>query len=740
MNRFVPTLGAGVSRRDIALSPGVWLIVGLTFSALAVAVAAIPLILPELDPLRVRACALYLGVVGVILLRMRPPEPDSSRSHVVLALTYVSPAIAVLAFDPYGTVALGSAIFAGPLIAVWMIDRRQVLLHFLAAGLVLMLPAILGLVDHATFAGLLFTVPSVWALGICCIITLRAAEAQGAELAVLVKRDPLTGLGNRRHLDESLATELGRHRSTNRPLTVLALDLNGFKALNDTVGHGAGDALLRETAAALQASARRHDVVVRQGGDEFCLVLPETDAEQAEVVAGMIRKRLSEVQSFGMAVSTGIGMATFPQDGDHPTALLDAADARLRADKASAPARGSVEHLADHAARQAIPTSASIDTPADPVISSSFSAFLDGLTRREIAVSRALWRATAAMFLVYPALGLLLYALAPDLHTGAFLPICLGGFAIGVLYLLAPAPPIGTLRNHLVIASTYLFPVLALIGTRPAGAATIALAIWIGPVAVVRLTSRVQVAAHLTAATALFAVIGAVGLVSLPTVVGILMLVATMWILAVCCIVVLEATEQQGEELARLVRRDPLTGAGNRRALRERLTIELAHHRMAGAQLTVLALDLNGFKALNDTVGHSAGDELLCTVARELTSIVDGRGEVVRQGGDEFAVLLPWCTAMEAEGVMAAVRTRLGEIVVAGVPVSTGVGAATFPRDAVDLEGLLDRADNRLRADKYGTDACATPRPSRVDPTGGERTMMAADDTAWMTRLLGPLT
>lgn len=327
------------------------------------------------------------------------------------------------------------------------------------------------------------------------------------------------------------------------------------------------------------------------------------------------------------------------------------------------------------------------------------------------------------MFLTYPVLGLLLYLFAPDLRTDAFLPICIGGLAIGVLYLTIPATPIGSIRNHFVVASTYIFPVLALLGTTPAHGATIALATWVGPVAAVRLTSRWQVAGHLTVASGLFVAIGALQLVSLQTDIAMLLLGSTMWIIALCCVVVLEATEAQGEELARLVRRDPLTGAGNRRALQERLATELALHRRAGASLSVLALDLNGFKALNDTVGHAAGDELLRTVARELTAIVDGRGDVVRQGGDEFAVLLPWCTALEAEGVMAAIRTRLGEIVVAGVPVSTGVGAATFPVDGVDMDGLLDRADNRLRHDKYGGDAGAAPRAKRTQESRDGRTM-----------------
>ncbi|MEH3052832.1 MAG: GGDEF domain-containing protein [Patulibacter minatonensis] len=735
MSRFAPTLGIGVSRRDIALSPIVWLIVGLTFGTFAVALCVIPYALPETDATRLQLCGAFLAVCSLVLLRMRPPEPDAPATHAVLALTYIGPMFAILAFAPDGALPLGSALFIGPLTSVWMGSRRQAVQHLSAASFLLCLPAILGVVDTPTVAAVAFMVPSMWALWACCLLVLETAEAQGAQLTALVKRDPLTGLGNRRLLDEQLETELGRHRSTGRQLTVLALDLNGFKALNDTVGHAAGDELLKDTARQLEACARKHDTIVRQGGDEFCLLLPDTSAAEAEVVIGMIRRRLREVSTFGMAISTGVGLATFPSDGQTAEELLGEADARLRVDKLSAPSRGVAS--ATTSAGGTFTAAATPDTPADPDLADHAPGMLDGLTRKEMAASPALWRATGMMFLFYPLVGLVFYVVAPSLRTGAFLPVCLAGLALSATIFLTRPARIGTLRNHATVAAVTLFPVLALVATKPAGAATIGLATWIGPVAAVRLRSRWHVAAHWTAATWIILALPLLGLVKASTLVALLMLVGTVWVLGACCVLVLEAAEAQGEELARMVRRDPLTGAGNRRALHERLTLELAHHRLAGAQLTVLALDLNGFKALNDSVGHAAGDELLRTVARELATIVDGRGDVVRQGGDEFAVLLPWCSAVEAQGVMAAVRTRLGEIVVAGVPVSTGVGAATFPTDGIDVEGLLDRADNRLRSDKYGTEVSAEPRAARLDASGNGRTMSVGPADWTMADLFG---
>jgi len=167
-------------------------------------------------------------------------------------------------------------------------------------------------------------------------------------------------------------------------------------------------------------------------------------------------------------------------------------------------------------------------------------------------------------------------------------------------------------------------------------------------------------------------------------------------------VLVLEASERQGGELARLVRRDPLTKLGNRRQLRERLAAELAVHAANERALTVVTLDLNGFKALNDTAGHAAGDVVLQRVADALRMIAGAPAEALRQGGDEFAVLLPDTTAEEARAVTTAISRSLGAITEQGVQVTTGIGVATFPADGTTVDALLDHADHRLRTHKYG--------------------------------------
>ncbi len=118
--------------------------------------------------------------------------------------------------------------------------------------------------------------------------------AANALLAEQSTRDPLTNLYNRRHLVARLEEELARVRR-GRKLSVLMIDLDGFKRVNDTQGHLRGDLLLRELAAALAASARQTDVAGRYGGDEFLFILPDTEAEQATKLAERIAVAVREV-------------------------------------------------------------------------------------------------------------------------------------------------------------------------------------------------------------------------------------------------------------------------------------------------------------------------------------------------------------------------------------------------------------------------------------------------------------
>jgi diguanylate cyclase (GGDEF)-like protein len=160
---------------------------------------------------------------------------------------------------------------------------------------------------------------------------LQSVMHQLSERAV---RDALTGLFNSQYMMECLDRELMHARRTRRPVSVLMFDVDHFKAINDTFGHLAGDVVLRELGRLFKGCARQEDVACRYGGEEFVLVMPETDAKtavrRAEHVCALVRElRYSgEADDVGQ-VTLSAGVACYPPWNDAPGGLLRAADAAL---------------------------------------------------------------------------------------------------------------------------------------------------------------------------------------------------------------------------------------------------------------------------------------------------------------------------------------------------------------------------------------------------------------------------
>jgi diguanylate cyclase (GGDEF)-like protein len=163
---------------------------------------------------------------------------------------------------------------------------------------------------------------------------LMAVERLRNEVADLALLDDLTGVGNRRHLMQRLAEECARAERSGKPFALLVIDLDGFKSINDSYGHAAGDACLQHFTLMAQTRLRPGDMLARSGGDEFCIVLPDSGLEEG----GMIARRILQVCRDDAEVCTGldipiaisIGVAEWTYDvGGFPDRLIARADQAL---------------------------------------------------------------------------------------------------------------------------------------------------------------------------------------------------------------------------------------------------------------------------------------------------------------------------------------------------------------------------------------------------------------------------
>jgi diguanylate cyclase (GGDEF)-like protein len=162
------------------------------------------------------------------------------------------------------------------------------------------------------------------------ITALRRKEARALELAYF---DELTGLPNRRLLRDRLQQAVAQCARQEKQLALLFVDLDGFKGVNDTLGHAAGDKLLKRVADRIAASVREADTACRYGGDEFVIMIPSlARAGIAVAVAEKVRSYLSEpyiIDDFRVGIGASIGMALYPDHGPAGEDLLQHADSAL---------------------------------------------------------------------------------------------------------------------------------------------------------------------------------------------------------------------------------------------------------------------------------------------------------------------------------------------------------------------------------------------------------------------------
>ncbi|MBI5263549.1 MAG: EAL domain-containing protein [Bradyrhizobium sp.] len=299
-----------------------------------------------------------LGLLGVALLPLRTWPPAICYAAVAAAVavsaagwwlgfvhrgwlpqTFVA-GQGLTAFKIATEYVISATYFSAGLILMWRSTRqRAVDLHWLAVGCWIMGLAEVFFTLYAQVTDLENVLGHVYK-AIAYIIFYRALFVSGvlapyARISYLANYDSLTGLGNRALLNEKLQEALARvNRSEDSGFAVLLLDLDGFKYINDTLGHAAGDELLKQLASRLKSSVREVDFLARLGGDEFAIVQgSETNQSEAAIALAV---RLLEVvgapfnlDRHEMTVGVSIGIAIAPHDGDSFGALLQNADLAL---------------------------------------------------------------------------------------------------------------------------------------------------------------------------------------------------------------------------------------------------------------------------------------------------------------------------------------------------------------------------------------------------------------------------
>lgn len=278
-----------------------------------------------------------LGVSTGAACLLAPWQRLPQRSlHLPPLLGSVEIGLVIVALGDEGRLYTAMLVIISVWVALVFTERSVVAAHVcfaLACGAAAMLVHDAG--SRQTTLHLLVLLPVTAVAAAFVALAREHSDARERAYRRLAERDPLTGVGNYRALRERIEYEVVRHARHDRELTVVLIDLDGFKSVNDRHGHLAGDDVLRRVALEISDAVRGEDTVVRQGGDEFAVLAPELGPEAAPALAERIAERIQRVTLADSRVGATVGWACFPANGIGPDELLAHADADLRRRKGS---------------------------------------------------------------------------------------------------------------------------------------------------------------------------------------------------------------------------------------------------------------------------------------------------------------------------------------------------------------------------------------------------------------------
>lgn len=259
----------------------------------------------------------------LVLARFGSVAPHTAAGLFLIAIGSLAarpeswPASTVFAQGVGGVVCrwlLPAAVLAPPVLGWLLSDAARARQHDAAVGWAL----------YSVFS-------SAGSVGLILILARRIEliDWERAAATALSRRDPLTGLANRRAFDEFLLHAFARAQRYARKLSLLTIDVDHFKSYNDTYGHPAGDEVLKVIARMFAAAARDTDLVARTGGEEFAIVLPETEAPGARALAERVREEIASCHQFRRPITVSIGLAMLSDRCSTVSMLVKEADAAL---------------------------------------------------------------------------------------------------------------------------------------------------------------------------------------------------------------------------------------------------------------------------------------------------------------------------------------------------------------------------------------------------------------------------